>query len=443
MPPILQNIANKWFLFEPALFAILFSHRLTANEQMLVPFRVGQMRVEYNPLLLAQMDTCEEEVEALLKYEMFRILLGHPYMRQPDEAQKEVLTLASNCVMGDNYAVGDRLFCPINHRNLCFEEYYALLREEYSKPNGKGEDEEKSPQDYQPTEDDATSNGEDTGKGSDDESAGEDGQDKNEGTSENESQDADGGQNSQAQPSSEQLASQSELWEEDALNQEIMREYVGEIVELDMWGTMPGGMVELIKSGLVVKIDYRRILSMFRASVLGSKRRLTRMLPSRRYGFEYMGSKRDMTCNLLVAVDVSGSVSTRQAELALAAINRTFKCGIESIDVVTFDTEVYDKSLVTLKKATKQIEVHGRGGTDFQPVVDYFHKARKYDGLLLITDGYACKPTLPQYFSGHILWMLYNESAYKSPNRHTLNSDLDWIASFPRSRYLIMPPAKR
>ena len=334
MPPILQNIANKWFLFEPALFAILFSHRLTANEQMLVPFRVGQMWVEYNPLLLAQMATREEEVEELLRYEMFRILLGHPYMRQPEGAQKEVLTLASNCVIGDNYAVGDRLFCPTNHRNLCFEEYYALLREEYSKPNGKGDDknEEKSPQNGQPTEDDATSNGEDAGKGSDDESVGEDGQDKNEGTSEGESQDADSGQNSQAQPSSEQLASQSELWEEDALNQEIMREVVGEIVESDMWGTMPGGMVELIKSGLVVKIDYRRILSMFRASVLGSKRRLTRMLPSRRYGFEYMGSKRDMTCNLLVAVDVSGSVSTRQAELALASINRTFKCGIESVD---------------------------------------------------------------------------------------------------------------
>ena len=217
MPPILQNIANKWFLFEPALFAILFSHRLTANEQMLVPFRVGQMWVEYNPLLLAQMATREEEVEELLRYEMFRILLGHPYMRQPEGAQKEVLTLASNCVIGDNYAVGDRLFCPTNHRNLCFEEYYALLREEYSKPNGKGDDknEEKSPQNGQPTEDDATSNGEDAGKGSDDESVGEDGQDKNEGTSEGESQDADSGQNSQAQPSSEQLASQSELWEED------------------------------------------------------------------------------------------------------------------------------------------------------------------------------------------------------------------------------------
>lgn len=445
MPPILQNIANRWFLFEPALFAILFSHRLTANEQMLVPFRVGQMRVGYNPLLLAQMDTREEEVEALLKYEMFRILLGHPYMRQPEGAQREMLTLASNCVIGDNYPAAHHLFCPINHRNLCFEEYYALLREVYSDPRGKGGDksEEKSPQDDQQTENDATSNGEEAGKGSNDENAGGDGQDENEGASEGESHDADGGQNAQAQPSAEQLASQSELWEEDALNQEIMREVLGGIVESDMWGTMPGCMVELIKSGLVVKIDYRRILSMFRASVLGSKRRLTRMLPSRRYGFDYMGSKREMTCNLLVAVDVSGSVSTRQAELALAAINRTFKCGIESIDVVTFDTEVYDKSLVTLKKATKQIEVHGRGGTDFQPVVDYFHKARKYDGLLLITDGYACKPTLLQYFSGHILWMLYNESAYKSPNRHTLNSDLDWIASFPRSRYLIMPLAKR
>lgn len=80
-----------------------------------------------------------------------------------------------------------------------------------------------------------------------------------------------------------------------------------------------------------------------------------------------------------------------------------------------------------------------RGGTAFQPVIDYYCLVKKYDGLIIITDGWADKPTLPHNFKGYILWMLYGDNAYKSSNRYTLNDYTKWIVTFPRSRYLILP----
>ena len=39
--------------------------------------------------------------------------------------------------------------------------------------------------------------------------------------------------------------------------------------------------------------------------------------------------------------------------------------------------------------------IHGRGGTDFDPVFEYINRDRsvKYDGCIYLTDGYANTPT--------------------------------------------------
>ena len=219
----------------------------------------------------------------------------------------------------------------------------------------------------------------------------------------------------------------AELWEEDQLVQEQMREVINKAEEMQAWGSLPGGLIEKIIASAKVKVDYRRIISMFRASVLSSMRHLTRMRPSRRYGFQYMGSKRDFSTRLLVAVDVSGSVSSKQISKALSIVNRFFKYGIESIDVIQFDYGLTGEK-VTMKKAVSEIRVTGRGGTDFQEAVDVFVSGR-YDGLIFITDGYALEPKLPEIWHGSILWMLYEEPGMEN----------GWIRKFRRSRYIVIP----
>ena len=42
---------------------------------------------------------------------------------------------------------------------------------------------------------------------------------------------------------------------------------------------------------------------------------------------------------------------------------------------------------------------------------DFFFENR-YDGLIMITDGYAPKPSFLKRFHGDTLWMIYNEDAF-------------------------------
>lgn len=444
----LKRIIDDWFLLEPVLFAAFFTHKVVENTTMSIPFRVGEMRLEYNPSLIENMG--EVEVEARLRYEMIRILLGHPYQRQPIGAQAELLTLASNCTIFGNYRLTKYLDCGDMGlpRGLCFEEYYALLRNLMPPTPGKGGNEADDNSDENDEEDnddsnkgaDGASEGDDSDSGeSEDSSSGEgdENSENSEGTDNNEEANSGGiGKNSSKR--SQKLSEASELWKEDELAQEEIHQAVQEISQSDSWGTVPGNIVEMIKSTLVAKVDYRKILSLFRASILSTSRHLTRMLPSRRYGFEFMGSKRDFTTSLLVAIDVSGSVSDKQVEVALAVINRGFKYGVQQIDVVQFDTELRGE-VMEFKKAKSTLAIEGRGGTCFQPIIDYYAKS-KYDGLLIITDGEAPAPILPPRFPKRVLWMLYNESTYKSANRYTLPKHLKWITQTPKYRYLILPP---
>lgn len=62
------------------------------------------------------------------------------------------------------------------------------------------------------------------------------------------------------------------------------------------------------------RIDYRKVLKSFRASIICDKRKLTRLRPSRRFDFECMGSNYDFCTKLLLAVDTSGSISNRELE---------------------------------------------------------------------------------------------------------------------------------
>ena len=219
---------------------------------------------------------------------------------------------------------------------------------------------------------------------------------------------------------------------------EQVKETVRRAQRSKQWGSVGGNLKDRIVATTIVRIDYRTILSGFRASVLSSKRSRTRMIPSRRYGFQYMGSKRDFATRLLVAIDVSGSVSNRQVSQALSIINRFFKYGVECIDVIQFDCGLQG-DILTMKKAQKSLQITGRGGTDFQAPLDFFFE-NHYDGLIMLTDGYASKPKFPDRFHGNILWMIYNDDAYRRQEDLELDSNIRWIASLPKSKYTILPP---
>ena len=202
------------------------------------------------------------------------------------------------------------------------------------------------------------------------------------------------------------------LWEED---QFLSRQITDLVQSSTSWGMVPAGMVELIKKAAEGRIDFRGALRMFRASILSQKRRLTRMRPSRRFGFEQMGSHYGFTTRLLIAIDTSGSVGSEELARYLRIISAFFKYGIEEVDVLMFDTQVQGNpiNIKDTKKHLDSMRIVGRGGTNFQAPVNYVKDHPEYDGLVIITDGYAPVPDVPAHLKAKILWVIDNETSFQ------------------------------
>ena len=180
------------------------------------------------------------------------------------------------------------------------------------------------------------------------------------------------------------------------------------------WGSLSGNLAELLQANLKARISWRNIFAGFRASIISSKRKLTRMRPNRRTGFENMGSVRRFDTKLLVAVDVSGSISSESLRYFYGVINSAFRYGFEAIDVIQFDCGV--RTVQSLRKVIRDVAIVGRGGTSFQEPIDYAHE-HGYDGLVVLTDGYAMEPTIPAGFKTGILWVCEDESCLKQHKR--------------------------
>ena len=434
----IRKISERWFLVEPALFSIYCTHQLATNVLMDCPIRCGQGMVEYNPNIMETFT--DAELEEALRSEMIRLFLKHPYERQPENSLPEALSFGSDMVLGQHYKFKTLHFISADNFQLpageCFEWYVdklnELLRQSSATPEKSEDDsDDKTDGDNQDESEDDNNDG-----GNGNEGEGNDG-DGNSDNGENDNSDggsSEGDQNGEGADDGDHEASvgddsQSEfgngldekkdkngftkqdiksardhsaLWEEDELKQQEINEI---ITSTTNWGSIPGDMVEQIKASLIVKLDYRKVLSSFHTSILSSHRHLS--------GFNQMGSIYELASKLLVGVDVSGSVTSKTLQAFYSVIARFFKYGIETIDTIQFDTTL--KELETFKKASKEIKITGRGGTNFQPIFDYIREHRQYDGLIIFTDGYAPAPNVDFPMRTKVLWICQGEEEY---NRH-------------------------
>jgi predicted metal-dependent peptidase len=333
-------------------------HELVQNTQMSCPLRSGRKRLEYNPDIVREMS--DNALEEALRAEAVRLLLKHPYERRPEGCTQKAMGLASNLVVGDNYKHPRfRIETPedMGLKTGMSYEWYARMVEQQNESGG--------------------------GKSDKDDDSG------------------------NSIPAGEKYRDLAELWDEDELTVQKINEVIN---TTKSWGSLGGNFAELLQASVKAKINWRNIFAGFRASIISSKRKLTRMRPNRRSGFENMGSVRRFDTKLLVAVDVSGSISTESLQYFYGVINSAFRYGFESIDVIQFDCGV--RAVHSLKNVIRDVAIVGRGGTSFQEPIDYAHE-NHYDGLVVLTDGFAPEPTIPDGFNTGILWVCENESCMK------------------------------
>lgn len=343
----LERIIKRWFVTEPALFAVVCSHETEENDRIRCPLRSGRGRIEYNPDLVREMS--DDALEEALRTEVIRIMLKHPYERRPDGCSAEAMATGSDLAISDNYRFSR--FSLTSPEELGFES--GLPYEAYSRKT-----EEAMRKGVLPA-------------------------------------------------GSASSADAAELWDDDPLQIALIN---GIIEGIKDWGSVSGDLLESVKASTKSSINWRTVLSGFRASIVSMDRRLTRMRPSRRTGFDNLGSTRRFTSRLLIALDVSGSVSSEGLSYFLGVANSAFRYGIPEIDVIQFEAEVTVKD--KLRHAVKETFAFGRGGTNLQAPIDYAADGR-YDGLIIITDGEAPPPVIPEGFRTRILWVCESREAYE------------------------------
>ena len=395
----IQQETEQWFLTEPLFFTVYCTHRLKMNANMQCALRSGQGRIEYNPEVIDGMK--DMELSAMLRVELIRILLQHPYARQPLGCKPIMLHKASDMVISPVYHFGFLDMTRPEEYSLPIGQHYEWYAKRLCEM-GVHRDGDK------PSEGNSCTNKQ---KGEDVSEPSKEGNNQAQNIIQG-SLGPEQGQSLEQRLAEDDGTDYTALWEEDSFQSRLITDIV---LSTTQWGSIPGYMVELIKKAADGKIDSRNVLRAFRSSILAQKRCLTRMRPSRRFGFEQMGSRYDFVTRLLIAIDTSGSVGSEELGRYFRIITTFFKYGVQEIDVLMFDCSVQGKpiKLDEAKKNKQEFKVKGRGGTNFQAPIDYVKEYPNYDGLIIITDGYAVTPEVPPHLSTKLLWVIDNENSYK------------------------------
>ena len=156
-------------------------------------------------------------------------------------------------------------------------------------------------------------------------------------------------------------------------------------------GNIPGELKDLIDRLLHIepaKFDWKAYLRRFigNSSIVYTKK--LRRKYNKRYSAN-PGLKIKFKNHICVGVDTSGSVNNDELREFFSELTHMHKTG-HKITVVQCDTQINNIKEFNPKK---DWEIHGRGGTSFQPVIDHYNEKKgQYTALIYLTDGEAYSP---------------------------------------------------
>ena len=190
----------------------------------------------------------------------------------------------------------------------------------------------------------------------------------------------------------------------------ILKEVVDQVTKSR--GKIPGEMAEIIDKISKLnppKFNWRAYVRRFVGGSIKTFTKMSRQKPNFRF-IENPGLKHKEKRHILVAVDTSGSVSTNELIEFFHEIHHISRSGTE-VTLIQCDTAI---SHIGKFDPKKDFEIHGRGGTSFHPVTDYYDaNKKKYNCLIYLTDGEA---PAPEKCRGPVLWVISSQSQ--------LNTDL-------------------
>jgi len=171
-------------------------------------------------------------------------------------------------------------------------------------------------------------------------------------------------------------------------------------------GRIPGEIEGVITIEEIVapKFDWRGYMRRFTGISTKVFTKKIRRKENRKFP-ESPGLKLKMKQHMLLGVDTSGSVSDSELQEFMSEINHIYKAGVD-VTIIQCDTSIRS---IESYKGKFELNVLGRGGTEFDPVLEYYNEnQKKYTSLVYFTDGECYTRVKPK---GHVLWVLSERSS--------------------------------
>jgi predicted metal-dependent peptidase len=174
-------------------------------------------------------------------------------------------------------------------------------------------------------------------------------------------------------------------------------------------GDLPAGLARMVESLLSPKLNWRELLHRF---IQASARcDYAWMPPNRRYLHQnlYLPAMRSTDLpEVVVAVDTSGSVSSRELDQFAAELSAILESCAETVHLLYCDTRVARARTVQRQDLPLILEPIGGGGTDFRPAYDWVARQGIQPLCMIYLTDLACNrfPAPPAY---PVLWACVGE----------------------------------
>jgi predicted metal-dependent peptidase len=195
-------------------------------------------------------------------------------------------------------------------------------------------------------------------------------------------------------------------WEEAEIIDQMVKDKVEQLSRSERaWGKLSSDAQAIILAAQRSQVPWTKILRNFFGHLISSERIGSFKKPNRRYPYPYHGSVPKNIDRKLVAIDTSASVGDEELSQFLCEVNKLAE--VQPVDVMLFDWDI-TQSPKPFDRKKNSYDFKGRGGTNFHPVMELAEK-RKYQSLIILTDGEASAPPRPKYVKD-IIWVLVGHS---------------------------------
>ena len=160
-------------------------------------------------------------------------------------------------------------------------------------------------------------------------------------------------------------------------------------------GKTPAGIMRMIKSMTEPKMNWRDLIRQEIQSIVRNDFSFQRFnRKSAHSGAVLPGMREDVTIDVAIAIDMSGSIGEEDATVFLSEIKGIMDQYVDfKINLWCFDTAIYNHQEITHDNSDELLSYQpaGGGGTDFEANWEYMKdigvQPRKF---IMFTDGYPC-----------------------------------------------------